>query len=251
MLEATRAWCFCSREPVIQVREVALAADAWGGSVRRGGLLIVARMPVEFLSDAEAAAYGRYDGGPSREELDRVFFLDNADRELVEKRRGEHNRLGFALQLTTARWLGVFLPDPTDVPETVLSYVARQLDIADPSCVERYLERRPTRFDHAEEIKRACAYREFAQARSEFEEWLWARAWMTGDGPRAIFADADRLAAGAGRAAARRHDAGTACRKGASRWGRATVGDPRVGPDCGADAGAGGAVGGLGGVPVL
>ena len=190
MLEATRAWCFCSREPVIQVREGALAADAWGGSVRRGGLLIVARMPVEFLSDAEAAAYGRYDGGPSREELDRVFFLDDADRELVEKRRGEHNRLGFALQLTTARWLGVFLPDPTDVPETVLSYVARQLDIADPSCVERYLERRPTRFDHAEEIKRACAYREFAQARSEFEEWLWARAWMTGDGPRAIFADA-------------------------------------------------------------
>ncbi len=150
----------------------------------------MARMPVEFLSDAEAAAYGRYDGGPSREELDRVFFLDNADRELVEKRRGEHNRLGFALQLTTARWLGVFLPDPTDVPETVLSYVARQLDIADPSCVERYLERRPTRFDHAEEIKRACAYREFAQARSEFEEWLWARAWMTGDGLRAIFADA-------------------------------------------------------------
>jgi hypothetical protein len=30
-------------------------------------------MPVEFLSDAEAAAYRRYDGGPSREELDRMF----------------------------------------------------------------------------------------------------------------------------------------------------------------------------------
>ncbi|MGZ6576039.1 MAG: DUF4158 domain-containing protein [Solirubrobacteraceae bacterium] len=161
-----------------------------GGGLVEGGLLIVARMPVEFLSDAEAAAYGRYDGGPSREELDRVFFLDDADRELIEKRRGEHNRLGFALQLTTARWLGVFLPDPTDVPTVVLDYVTRQLEIADLSCVGRYLERRPTRFDHAEEIKRACGLRECAQARSEFDGWLWARAWMTGDAPRAIFADA-------------------------------------------------------------
>jgi TnpA family transposase len=95
-------------------------------------------MPVEFLSDAEAAAYGRYHGGPSREKLDRVFVLDDADRELIEKRRGEHNRLGFALQLTTARWLGVFLPDPTAVPAAVLRYVAEQLDV-DPSVVRRYL----------------------------------------------------------------------------------------------------------------
>jgi len=31
-------------------------------------------VPVEFLSDVEAAAYGRFDGSPLREELDRVFF---------------------------------------------------------------------------------------------------------------------------------------------------------------------------------
>ena len=77
-------------------------------------------MPVEFLSDAEAAAFGRFDGGPSRADLDRVFFLDDTDRELVDKRRGAPNRLGFALQLTTVRWLGTFLPDPTNVPEAVL-----------------------------------------------------------------------------------------------------------------------------------
>jgi hypothetical protein len=145
---------------------------------------------VEFLSDAEAAAYGRYDRDPSREELDRVFFLDDADRDLVAKRRGEHNRLGFALQLTTARWLGVFLPDPTAVPETGLNYVARQLEVEDPSCAGRYLERRRTRFEHVEEIKLAGGLRDFAQARSELAEWVTARAWMTGDGPRAMFVDA-------------------------------------------------------------
>ncbi len=37
-------------------------------------------MPVEFLSDEQAAAYGRFDGPPSQAELERFFFLDDADR---------------------------------------------------------------------------------------------------------------------------------------------------------------------------
>ncbi len=32
-------------------------------------------MPVEFLSDDEAFSYGRFNGVPSRAELERVFFL--------------------------------------------------------------------------------------------------------------------------------------------------------------------------------
>ena len=150
----------------------------------------MARVPVEFLSDAEAAAYGRYDGGPSREELDRVFFLDDGDRELIDRRRGDHNRLGFALQLTTVRWLGAFLPDPTAVPVAVLGYVAGQLEVEDVSVVRRYLERRRTRFEHAEEIKAFEGLRDFAAVSGELEEWAAARGYMTGDGPRAIFTDA-------------------------------------------------------------
>jgi len=34
-------------------------------------------MPVEFLSDAEAAAFSRFVGAPSRDDLDRFFFLDD------------------------------------------------------------------------------------------------------------------------------------------------------------------------------
>ncbi|MCA1702404.1 MAG: DUF4158 domain-containing protein [Actinobacteria bacterium] len=54
--------------------------------------------------------------------------------------------------------------------------------------------RRPSltapRFEHAEEIKRALGLREFAEAEREFAAWVDARAWTTGDGPKAIFNDA-------------------------------------------------------------
>jgi Domain of unknown function (DUF4158) len=55
-------------------------------------------MPVEFRTDDQAAAYGRYEGTPSQADLDRVFF-DDDDLKLVGKHRGEHMRAGFALQL--------------------------------------------------------------------------------------------------------------------------------------------------------
>ncbi len=88
---------------------------------------------MEFLTDDEAAAYGIYTGPPSREELDRMFFLDDADRALVAKRRGDHTRLSFALQLTTVRFIGTFLPDPVgdiiaDGPPGTAYYVVRQTE---------------------------------------------------------------------------------------------------------------------------
>lgn len=58
---------------------------------------------MEFLSDAQAAAYGRFVVGGSRGELERVCFLDDEDKKLIARRRGDRNRLGFTLQLVTAR----------------------------------------------------------------------------------------------------------------------------------------------------
>lgn len=50
-------------------------------------------MPVEFLTDEQAARYAAYRGAPSRAELERFFLLDDADRELIEGKRRAHNRL--------------------------------------------------------------------------------------------------------------------------------------------------------------
>ena len=101
-------------------------------------------VPLDFLTDGltdgQVAAYGRFDGVPSRADLER-FFLDDADRDLIGDRRGDHNRRGFVLQATTVRYVGVFLEDPVDVPWQVVEYLAAQLGIEDPSCAKHGSDR--------------------------------------------------------------------------------------------------------------
>nr|WP_316744986.1 DUF4158 domain-containing protein [Streptomyces sp. MK7] len=58
----------------------------------------------------------------------RFFFLDGEDRKLIAKRRDDHSRLEFALQMCTVRYIGRFLPDgPRDVPWVVIEHLAAQL----------------------------------------------------------------------------------------------------------------------------
>ena len=68
-------------------------------------------MPVGFLSDEKASAYGVYRGALSQSDLEKLFFLDDADRQLIAKRRGSHNRLGFALLLSVACHATAPLPE--------------------------------------------------------------------------------------------------------------------------------------------
>lgn len=84
-------------------------------------------MPVQFLSAQQRADYGRYTAVPTEEELARYFHLDEVDQQRIFSKRGEHNRLGFALQLTTVRYLGRFPDDFAVIPTGVVNFVWKQL----------------------------------------------------------------------------------------------------------------------------
>jgi TnpA family transposase len=144
-------------------------------------------MPVHFLTDEQAQCYGRYSGEPSPEQLARYFYLDDSDQELIGQRRGEHNRLGFALQLGTVRFLGTFLSDPTDVPLGVVTYLAQQLDIPPSTDLARY-RMGEMRWDHAAEIQHRYGYRDFHGSQEEFNlmRWLYARAWLSAERPSVL-----------------------------------------------------------------
>jgi hypothetical protein len=59
-----------------------------------------------FLSGAERDKLSSYPVDIESGDLGRFFTLSSKNLSLVLQQRGEHNRLGFALQLSSLRYLG-------------------------------------------------------------------------------------------------------------------------------------------------
>ena len=105
-------------------------------------------MAVSFLTAAQRDRYGRYPDVVTPDDLSRCFHLSDDDRAQIMSCRGDHNRLGFALQLTTVRYLGTFLDDPIAVPSSVLQSLSHQLAYPYP--------RRPAKLSQGRTARGAC-----------------------------------------------------------------------------------------------
>jgi Domain of unknown function (DUF4158) len=138
-------------------------------------------MPVSFLSPAQRQRYGRYDGNSSAEQLARYFHLDDADRAAIGGKRGERNRLGYAVQLTTVRFLGTFLEDLATVPTCVVQTLRRQLELTGPEQLIEYAQGEQ-RWAHAERIRTEHGYRALTDRQAGFAlaRWLSGRGSKVG-----------------------------------------------------------------------
>ena len=133
-------------------------------------------VPIGFLSDAERE---RLDGFPAQivpGDIETYFTLSRADRRQIPQTTSAANRLGFALQLGTLRFLGFCPDDLSTTPESVVSFVAKQVEVA-PSDLARYGRRGQTRTEHLRQIRRYLRFRKAtATDLIQLEGWLVDRA---------------------------------------------------------------------------
>lgn len=142
-------------------------------------------MPTRYLTDEQRRDYGRFAGPPSLDQLARFFHLDAADQELIGTLRGAHNRLGFAIQLGSVRFLGVFPESFDAIPGNVVADLARQ--IGEPADMDLALyQNGRQRWRHCALIGEHYRFRKFEDdgfCRFRLARWLYALCWSGDDRP--------------------------------------------------------------------
>ncbi|MDN8593152.1 Tn3 family transposase [Paenibacillus sp. 11B] len=93
-------------------------------------------------------------------DLGTYYTFSQHDLDIINKHRRDHNRLGFAVQLAILRYPGWSLSDLKHIPDSVISYIAKQVGVA-PDVFPLYAQREPTRREHMEEIRQTYGYRNF------------------------------------------------------------------------------------------
>jgi hypothetical protein len=103
-----------------------------------------------FLTPAERALLLTFP--VSDVELIRHYTFLEPDLSIIRQRRGDHNRLGFAVQLCYLRYPGFALPTDAEPPPALLTLVGRQLHI-EPDVWPQYAQRAETRREHLLELQ--------------------------------------------------------------------------------------------------
>jgi Domain of unknown function (DUF4158) len=104
--------------------------------------------------------------------LTRHWTLGDDDLAVVERRRGDHNRLGFTLQLCAFRYPGRLLRPREAIPAVALRFVAAQIGTGAEALAD-YARRPQTRREQLDGLRLAFGFRMFTPAhRRDIAAWL-------------------------------------------------------------------------------
>ena len=126
-------------------------------------------------------------------ELIRRYTLTRGDRTFIRQHRGDHNRLGIAIQLCYLRHPGRALGVDETPPPALIGIVGVQLK-ASPALWEAYARRDQTRREHQQELVRLLGLELFKrQHYKELAHWLVDTAMQTTQGVVLAHAVVDEL----------------------------------------------------------
>lgn len=104
------------------------------------------------------------------------YTLADDDLVIIQERRRQENRLGFALQLCALRYPGRALTPSELIPQAVLSFIGAQLGIP-PDALIIYAARRQTRQQHMGALREIYSYKTFAgRGARDIRDWLFDQA---------------------------------------------------------------------------
>ena len=114
------------------------------------------------------------------------WTLSPAELSVIQRRRRDHNRLGFALQLCALRYPGRLLRPGERIPGIALQHLANQLDVP-PDTFGVYAARFLTRYEQLDELRRAFGFIAMERAqRRDLLAWLLPVALATTRAPAIV-----------------------------------------------------------------
>lgn len=133
-------------------------------------------MPVSFLSEAERERFNSFPADLSTNDLIAFFTLSDTDLLQIPKTASAANRLGFALRLLLLRFLGFQMQELSELPPSVVSYVAEQINVHTED-LDSYGERDATQTAHRQAVENYLGFRHPTSDDFErFDSWLLERA---------------------------------------------------------------------------
>jgi len=117
-----------------------------------------------------------FDPLTDQRELVRHYTLSYVDIAMIQRCRGDHNRLGHALMLCYLRYPGRPLRAAERPPAALISFVAEQIDVL-PEAIDDYLASEQNRRRHAAELQDRLRLRPFGtRPAAELAGWLLPHA---------------------------------------------------------------------------